>query len=538
MPTPHRKRRALGRLGLFLGLTSGLCLLQGPAALPQPTAPRRATFVNAFGMQPAPDPWIVRRDGYYYFTFTAGDRIEIWRARTLKELRLAGPSTVWEPPIGLNRRELWAPELHFLDDRCYLYYTATSGGDANRRIYALESAGQDPLGPYFDRQKLDLPDDRYAIDGTVWEKDGERFFLWSGRPNDHRPEDRENGNPQNLYLARMDSPLRVSGSRTLISTPEYRWEREPPWDDPLPGQRPPGKKQDPNNPYWWVNEGPEILHGNGNTFVLYSASHSKTDEYCLGMLRYLGGNPLEASSWRKHPVPVFQKYTEPGTGRGVYGPGHCAFFRSPGETEDWIAYHANDQPNLGWHPRSTRMQRFGWNRDGTPFLGLPVAKSLPLDAPAGETWSPRPADDGRRGLLAEYTDPRHPETPRVRRLDPTLDFRWDLKAPAPTIPADFFRARWHGYVEPPSSDEYTFATEADDGVRVWIDGALVINDWNVHGPVLKESAPVRLRAGRKHSLHVEYFEYDRTAQVRLLWSSSRQRQKSPIPQSQLYPREP
>ena len=88
------------------------------------------------------------------------------------------------------------------------------------------------------------------------------------------------------------------------------------------------------------------------------------------MLTYNGGDPLSADSWVKDPEPVFQRSDE----NGVFGPGHNGFFKSPDGTEDWIVYHANDQVSDGCdNGRTTRVQKFTWNEDGTPNFGVPVA---------------------------------------------------------------------------------------------------------------------------------------------------------------------
>ncbi len=70
---------------------------------------------------------------------------------------------------------------------------------------------------------------------------------------------------------------------------------------------------------------------------------------------------------------------------GVYGPGHNTFFTSPDGTEDWIVYHANDLPTDGCDMgRTTRIQKFTWNTDGTPHFGIPVSTGTALPFPSGE----------------------------------------------------------------------------------------------------------------------------------------------------------
>jgi len=114
---------------------------------------------------------------------------------------------------------------------------------------------------------------------------------------------------------------------------------------------------------------------------VYSASACQGPDYKLGLLTYTGGNVLSAASWTKRSTPVFQR----SDANGVYGPGHNGFFKSPDGTEDWIVYHANTSPTQGCGgTRTTRIQRFTWNADGTPNLGVPVAAGTVLSVPSGE----------------------------------------------------------------------------------------------------------------------------------------------------------
>jgi GH43 family beta-xylosidase len=99
------------------------------------------------------------------------------------------------------------------------------------------------------------------------------------------------------------------------------------------------------------------------------------------MLTYNGNDPLNADSWVKHPEPVFERVDS----AGVYGPGHATFFSSPDGTEDWIAYHANDEITDGCDMgRTPRIQRFSWHEDGTPDFGSPVSTTEELPVPSGE----------------------------------------------------------------------------------------------------------------------------------------------------------
>jgi GH43 family beta-xylosidase len=130
-----------------------------------------------------------------------------------------------------------------------------------------------------------------------------------------------------------------------------------------------------------VADGPVALQRDGRTFIIYAASACWGPNYKLGMLSYNGGDPLNSNSWDEHPEPVFQRSDS----QGVFGPGHNTFFKSPDGTEDWIVYHANDQPTDGCDMgRTPRIQKFTWNEDGRPNFGTPVPTTTELAVPSGE----------------------------------------------------------------------------------------------------------------------------------------------------------
>jgi PA14 domain len=95
-----------------------------------------------------------------------------------------------------------------------------------------------------------------------------------------------------------------------------------------------------------------------------------------------------------------------------------------------------------------------------------------------------------------------------------------------------YSVRWTGQIESPHSEMYTFYTRADDGVRLWINGHLLIDDWTTH-PVKEDSAQIFLTGGHKYALKMEYFQGMAGAAAGLLWSSRRQA-KQIIPSSQLF----
>ena len=133
------------------------------------------------------------------------------------------------------------------------------------------------------------------------------------------------------------------------------------------------------------------------------------------------------------------------------------------------------------------------------------------------------------GLLGEYFNQRDNGVTQIpaawpvtaTRVDSSVGFDWGNGAPGPTgIGADNFSVRWTGKVYPPASGDYTFYTRGDDGMRLWINGALVINAWWDQGPTQYASAPITLTAGTPADLKFEFFENGGGAVAQLKWSSA------------------
>ena len=121
----------------------------------------------------------------------------------------------------------------------------------------------------------------------------------------------------------------------------------------------------------------------------------------------------------------------------------------------------------------------------------------------------------------------------LSRVDATIDFDFGTGSPDPSITADTFTVRWTGKVQPFYSQTYTFYTTTDDGVRLWVNGQLVINSW-INQAATERSGSIALTAGQKYAIVMEYFENTSAAVAKLSWSSPSQ-VKRIIPQTQLYP---
>ncbi|MEV0647095.1 RICIN domain-containing protein [Phytomonospora sp. NPDC050363] len=333
---------------LLAALLMCLALLTIPSTAAE--AVGETTFRNPL-LADGADPWLQFHDGNYYLAVTTwNQQVTMRKSPTLAGLGSATPAAIWSDTSTERCCTHWAPEFHRLNGpngtRWYMLYVSGRSGTLDyQHLSVLESAGDDPMGPYTDRGSP--MGASWNIDGSYLTVNGQLYLLWS----------EFSGADQSLWIARMTNPWTVTGSRVLISRPTLGWE--------LQGGR--------------VNEGPEPLQRNGRTFIVYSASACSTQYYKLGLLALTGSDPLSASSWTKSPNPVFS------AANGVYGPGHNGFFTSPDGTQSWIVYHGNASTSQGCgQTRSTRAQPFTWNGDGTPNFGAPVSTSTVLNVPSGE----------------------------------------------------------------------------------------------------------------------------------------------------------
>lgn len=322
------------------------------------------TFTNPL-LPAGADPWCIYENGYYYYTNTTGRNITLWKTKNIAELATAEKKVVFKPPPNtMYSKSLWAPEIHLIDGDWYIYFAADSGQNKDHRMWVLQNTAKDPMtGTWKLKGKLNTPGDKWSIDGTVYRLHKQLYFLWSGWQGD------ANGQ-QDIYIAKMKNPWTIKGERVRLSSPTYEWEEH-------------GDLKNPNDvKHVDVNEGPQLLRNKDKLFLIYSASGCWTDYYSLGMLSTtVDSNLMDSLSWKKSASPVFKQSPE----NRVYGTGHNSFFKSPDGEEDWILYHANNQPHQGCGKfRSPRAQKFTWKADGTPDFGEPVKENQPLPIPAAQ----------------------------------------------------------------------------------------------------------------------------------------------------------
>lgn len=313
-----------------------------------PDASGQVSWTNPLVEQRA-DPHVTWHEGRYVMTATVPeyDRIELRQAPTLDGLRDAAPKVVWRRHAsGPMSWHIWAPELHRIDGKWYIYFAASRADDIWAiRMYVLENASADPLaGSWVEKGQIKTQWESFSLDATTFEHRGERYLAWAQKDPDIE------GNT-NLYLAKMDTPWSIVGEGVRLTKPDLPWERVK----------------------YLVNEGPAALIRNGRIFMTYSAS-ATNEYYSVGLLTAdEESNLLDPASWRKSPRPVFATWSV----NGVFGPGHNCFTTTPDGGTDIMVYHARSYREIEGHEldnpdRHTRAQPIRWRADGTPDFGVPV----------------------------------------------------------------------------------------------------------------------------------------------------------------------
>lgn len=138
------------------------------------------------------------------------------------------------------------------------------------------------------------------------------------------------------------------------------------------------------------------------------------------------------------------------------------------------------------------------------------------------------------GLSAKYYNTKDLTGNYIERIDQTINFNWGYNSPGNNINSDSFSVEWAGQIKPLYSETYTFYTTSDDGVRLWVNGQQIINNWTGHSAT-EDSGTISLQAGQKYDIKLQYFDSAEAARISLSWKSNNQT-KQIVPQTQLYPK--
>ncbi|MGW1269571.1 family 43 glycosylhydrolase [Streptomyces sp. NPDC002491] len=339
-------------MAVLVALAAAFTGLGAPAQAAAPGSPA-VTYTNPIAEKRA-DPHIFKHtDGYYYFTATVPeyDRIVLRRATTIQGLSTAPEVTIWtKHASGVMGAHIWAPEIHFIDGKWYVYFAAGSTSDVWAiRMYVLEGSGANPLtATWTEKGQIKTTWESFSLDSTTFVVNGVRYLAWAQR------NPAENNNTS-LFIAKMANPWTITGTPAEISQPTLSWETI-------------GFK---------VNEGPALIQHGGKVFMTYSASATDAN-YCLGMLTASATADLtNPAVWSKGSQPVFT--TNAATSQ--YGPGHNSFTVSEDGRSDILVYHDRSYRDITGDPlndpnRRTRVQKLYWKADGTPDFGIPVADGV------------------------------------------------------------------------------------------------------------------------------------------------------------------
>lgn len=260
------------------------------------------------------DPYIVKHHDFYFLIESIGDKkIALNFLDSLASLNRTQQVIIWNHP---EEYQVWAPEIHNINGRWYVYYASSNGDNFYHRNYVLSS---DKLfGPYtFEGM---LGPDVWGIDLTSFEWDGERYAVWSGWENNF------DGFPQHLYIGYMPTPICVDG-RVKISSPEHKWEKS----------------------HADINEAPQLVTNKDRLILSFSADASWTKDYKTGILELVGDDPLNPDHWQKNEYPL------------LFNTGHGCW------VDDYHVYHRKMSSFPGWTDRELQSKKYSWKNGALVF---------------------------------------------------------------------------------------------------------------------------------------------------------------------------
>lgn len=320
------------------------------------------SYSNPFIIQRA-DPYVTKgNDNNYYFTASypayesvnnGYDRIILRRSETVAGLQTADEVTIWEAhKKGIMGAHIWAPELHFIAGKYYIFFAAGNKDDVwHIRPYMLVCEGDDPINDKWTelgRVEATEGDTKsfndFSLDMTYFHHNNSHYLIWAEKYKDSV-----------LMMAQIDpsKPNKLISKPILLTKPEYDWE--------IVKHR--------------VNEGPSVLKTDDKVIVFFSASGTG-EEYCIGMLwADANANLMDVSSWHKMDKPILSTTDL----TGEVGPGHNSFVVDE-NGKQLIVYHARPSSHLNkecgsyfheslYDPcRHARIREIAFNDNGLPYV--------------------------------------------------------------------------------------------------------------------------------------------------------------------------
>ncbi len=323
-------------------------------------------FQNPFIVERA-DPYVIKApDGWYYFMASypmkreddpdGYDRVILRRSKQIEELVTAEEITIWRTTEKTaTHRFVWAPELHFIGGKWYIFYAGSSSKESywNIDCHVLQCQGGDPYADeWMELGRFEkLPEDEFSFTGfsldmTYFEANGRSYVIWAQQSPVYKI--------STLYMGEVN-PIRPWKLITLpmkLTEPEYDWEKV----------------------RFAVNEGPAVIKKNGKVYVAFSASGTGP-EYCMGLLEAEEtADLLLPESWKKYDTPLLSSDDLV----DEFGPGHNSFTKDE-EGNDVCIYHARSRECFegkcgyaGNDPlfdpcRHARIRRVVWEDGKHPF---------------------------------------------------------------------------------------------------------------------------------------------------------------------------
>ncbi|MDV3251027.1 family 43 glycosylhydrolase [Devosia sp. BK] len=295
------------------------------------------------------DPSVIHTDdGFVAVESRRGDSLVVRVASSLDALAEARGLRIWFDRDRLG--EVWAPEIVYKEGLYHVYFAA-GVGEAHR-MYRITST--EPTSGYGPAEEIDLPEDKWAIDGMPFSFDGDDFFVWSGWQGDSDVQ-------QDIFIVKLQGDDAPDASRAIISSPDQPWENV--------------ANETPS-----INEGPQpIVDPAGQLHVVYSANGSWGANYCLADLRLRAdGVPLVAEDWSKSDGCLFGANAETLSDTGTLataakGVGHHSFITDEDGTDGEgvkepvpFLYHGvpeDEEPSNFWSARKWFFGQYQWVPD-------------------------------------------------------------------------------------------------------------------------------------------------------------------------------
>ncbi len=287
------------------------------------------------------DPWLFYCDGYYYYTATTGSTVGIAKTANIGDMPYAEYKTVYDPEDGHEwSRNLWSPEIHYYSDEeigegnggWYLFVACDDGDNVDHRMYVVKCLdGDNLLGRWGNpvTGEVNVPqrvvandiegfDDIWAAGMSEIRINGKLYMLYITEA------DRNTANMhQTINIIEMTNPWTIVGQSKVICRSEYDWE--------MGGY---SYNAETGKAYPKVVEGSTAVYAeDGSVYIIYSGSGYWTTQYNLAQLKYIGGDPLEITSWEKSPEPILYKSDN------INGCGHASYVTDT-DGQGWVCYHA------------------------------------------------------------------------------------------------------------------------------------------------------------------------------------------------------